>query len=74
MLPRSIAEEKNLPLMSTPGDSLSLTTANGKTEAAEVTDVQVPKFDEVVSPYVLEATPPVLSVGARSVLHGFTFI
>ncbi len=60
--------------MSAAGDGLSFTTANGKTEAAEVADVQVPELDEVVSPYILEATPPVLSVGARCMLQGFTFI
>ncbi len=58
--------------MSALGDDLSFTTANGKTEAAEVTDVHVTELGEVVSPYILEATPPVLSVGARCMLHGFT--
>ncbi len=66
--------DNNLPVMSAPGDGLSFTAANWKTEAAEVPDIEVQEFDEVVSPYVLEATPPVLSVGARCMLHGFTFI
>ncbi len=74
LIPRSVAAKHGLPLMSAPGDGLSFTTANGRTEAAEVTDVEVQELDEVASPYILEATPPVLSVGARCMLHEFTFI
>ncbi len=50
------------------------TTADGRTNANEVTDVQVWELDEVANLYILEATPPVLSVGARCMLYGFSFI
>ncbi len=73
LIPRSIVEDRDFPIMSAPGDGLSFSTATGKTEVAEVADVQVPELDEVVSPYILEAIPPVLSVGARRMPHGFTF-
>ncbi len=36
--------------------------------------MQVWELDEVANPYILEAAPPVLSVGARCMLYGFSFI
>ena len=55
-------------------EPLFLKTANGSTDANEVIDVTVEGFGEEVQPYILESTPPVLSVGVRCAEMGYTFI
>ena len=50
-----------------------LATANGVLFATDVVDMQVSALREVVSPYVLENTPAVLSIGKRCMQDGYEF-
>ncbi len=49
-------------------------TASGSTNADEVADVQVSELDEMASPYILDEPPAVLSIGARCMHLGYSFI
>ena len=53
---------------------VTLTTANGFTEATEVADVRIKSLLEKCLPYVLEQTPAVLSVGTRCMIQGYSFV
>lgn len=53
---------------------LSLITANGSTNAEEVVDVHIRALPEPCSPYVLDQTPAVLSVGVRCMEQGYIFV
>ena len=53
---------------------ISLTTANGSTRADEVADVRVDAMHKPFTPYILEETPAVLSVGVRCMEQGYSFV
>ena len=53
---------------------ISLATANGSTRADEVADVKVDALHQPFSPYILEETPAVLSVGVRCMEQGYSFV
>ncbi len=74
LIPRAMVESADPPVTSVSDASVQFQTANGTAEAAEVADVQVSELDEIVSPYILEETPSVLSVGARCMHLGYSFI
>ena len=50
-----------------------MSTANGVIEVNEVTELRIRNFDEVITPFVLESTPDILSVGRRCRELGFDF-
>ena len=49
-------------------------TANGVTTTEKVARMTVGEFGEEVAPYILDSTPPVLSVGYRCMNLGYSFI
>ena len=49
------------------------TTANGSTKATNVCRASMPALSEEIVPYVLDDTPPVLSVGLRCKHYGYEF-
>jgi len=49
-------------------------TANGVTTTDKVARMTVDEFGEEVAPYILDSTPPVLSVGYRCMNLGYSFI
>ena len=49
-------------------------TANGPTRTENIANIHVRELDENITPYVLENTPPVLTVGYRCMELGYTFI
>ena len=53
---------------------LELITANGPYRATEETDVKIPVLSSEISPYVLEDTPAVISVGRRCVDEDWDFV
>ena len=53
---------------------ISLSAANGRMLATKCVEMQVGKLADVVSPLVLNSTPPVLSVGKRCMDEGYSFI
>ena len=53
---------------------ITFITANGRTQAKDVVDLFVKEFGETISPFVLESTPAVVSVGFRCMELGYTFI
>ena len=53
---------------------ISLATANGSTRADEVADVKVDALHQPFSPYILEETPVVLSVGFGCMEQGYSFV
>ena len=53
---------------------LELITANGPYRATEQTDVKIPVLSSEISPYVLEDTPAVISVGRRCVDEDWDFV
>ena len=53
---------------------ISLATANGSTRADEVADVKVDALHKPFTPYILEETPAVLSVGVRCMEQGYSFV
>ena len=57
--------EANIPLTSS--------TANGLVSCEYVVRQQVGEFEEVAEPYLLDATPDVLSIGRRCVEDGYEF-
>ena len=65
------AKATNRRLSDTP---ISLATANGSTRADEVADVKVDALHQPFSPYILEETPAVLSVGVRCMEQGYSFV
>jgi hypothetical protein len=50
---------------------ISLSTANGRMLATKCVEMQVGTLADVVSPLVLNSTPPVLSVGKRCMDEGY---
>ena len=55
------------------GESLLLDTADGATTADAVLDMFLGPLGETISPYVLDSTPNILSMGRRVIDHGYTF-
>ena len=53
---------------------ICLATANGSTRADEMADVKVDALHQPFSPYILEETPAVLSVGVRCMEQGYSFV
>ena len=53
---------------------ICLSTANGSTRASEVADIKVDALHQPFSPYILEETPAVLSVGVRCMEQGYSFV
>ena len=53
---------------------ISLITANGNTVAHEVADVHFSNLLEPATPYILEQTPSVLSVGVKCLDQGYSFV
>ena len=51
---------------------LSLLTANGVVEATRQINIWIPALKEMVSPYVLEETPDLLSMGMRVIVRGYS--
>ena len=51
---------------------LKLKTANGLIEAVHQINLRIPGFPEIISPYVLDVTPNLLSVGRRVIHHGWS--
>ena len=49
-------------------------TANGPTRIDNIANIHVRELDEHITPYVIENTPPVLTVGYRCMELGYTFI
>ena len=56
------------------GDPLMLDTANGTTRADKVLDMFLGPLGEHISPYVLDSTPNILSLGTRIVDQGYTWV
>ena len=53
---------------------IRLITANGESSSMKQGKVKVPELNATVSPYLVQSSPPVLSVGLRCVEDGFDFI
>ena len=49
-------------------------TANGPTRTENIAKIHVRELDGNITPYVLENTPPVLTVGYRCIELGYTFM
>jgi hypothetical protein len=49
-------------------------TANGPTRTENIASIHVRELDENITPYVLDNTPPVLTVGSRCMEMGYTFV
>ena len=54
-----------------PCEPVILDTANGESKADRGIDLHVGKLGESITPYVLDSTPNVLSLGRRCVLLGY---
>ena len=54
--------------------SISLATAHGSTRKDEVADVKVDALHKLFTPYILEDTPAVLSVGILCMEQGYSFV
>ena len=52
---------------------ITFDTANGSTRTTEVADIYVKELNAEISPYVLENTPAVISIGYRCVELGYSF-
>jgi hypothetical protein len=52
---------------------LVFATANGRIESRNVVPVMCKEFNQVIQPYLLHETPPVLSIGKRCMEQGCTF-
>ena len=52
---------------------LTLSTANGLVSCNHVVITQIGELEEVAEPYILDATPDVLSIGRRCVEDGCKF-
>ena len=52
---------------------LVFATANGRIESRNVVPVMCKEFNQVIQPYLLRETPPVLSIGKRCMEQGYTF-
>ena len=53
---------------------VTLHTANGPTRTDNIANMHVRQLDANITPYVLENTLPVLTVGYRCMELGYTFI
>ena len=51
--------------------SVSFVTANGRITTSTVVPMHCTLLDGTITPYVLPATPAVLSIGKRCMEHGF---
>ena len=54
--------------------TITFHTANGPTVTEDVANVYVKELDERITPYILNNTPPALTVGYRCMEMGYTFI
>ena len=52
---------------------ISLSTANGLIESKETVALQIPSIGETIDAYVVEDTPPVLSLGRMCMKMGYSF-
>ena len=52
---------------------ITLSTANDLVKGNQVARQQIGEFREIATPYLLESTPDVLSIGRRCVEDGFEF-
>ena len=48
-------------------------TANGANQANKIIDLDIPELGEVVTPYVMDGCPDVLSMGYRCTVKGYGF-
>ena len=55
-------------------NGMSFTTANGLVDAGRQVPMQIPNLTESAEPFVMPESPPLLSVGRRCMLDGYTFI
>ena len=53
---------------------IRLITANGESSSMKQGKVKVPELNATVTPYLVQSSPPVLSVGLRCVEDGFGFV
>ena len=53
---------------------ICLATANGSIRADAAADVKVEALHRPFTPYILEETPAVLSVGVRCMEQGYSFV
>lgn len=53
---------------------ISFSTANGTVDAARQVYMQIPNMTEDANPFVMPESPPLLSVGRRCMLDGYSFI
>ena len=74
LISRSVLQQINASGSKPAPNPITLTTANGFTEATEVADVKIKSLLEKCLPYVLEQTPAVLSVGTRCMIQGYSFV
>ena len=54
-------------------EGITLTTANGELDASDEIGLFIDCIDSHATPLVLDNTPAVLSIGKRSVFHGWGF-
>ena len=54
-------------------EGLSFNTANGPVDAGPVYPGLLRPLDEAIAPYIMESSPPLLSVGKRCMKKGFGF-
>ena len=53
---------------------IRLVIANGESASMKQGKVKVPELNSTVSPYLVQSSPPVLSVGIRCIDEGFNFL
>ena len=54
--------------------TIRLITANGESASMKQGKVKVPELNSTVNPYLVQSSPPVLSVGIRCIDEGFDFV
>ena len=54
--------------------TITFHSANGPTVTEYVANVYADELDEHISPYIINNTPPVLTVGYRCMEMGYTFV
>ena len=57
-----------------PLKGISLSTANDVVEVNEGVEMKIDILKEKIIPLLLDATPPVLTVGERCMQQGYTFV
>ena len=55
-------------------DPVTLSIANDLVHGSHVVRQQIGEFEEVAEPYILDASPDVLSIGRRCVEDGYMFV